>query len=156
MTGIQSGKPLVFRKPDSAFTIRNLMRSLVYSCVATLKAGMDILTEEEHVVLDRIYAHGGLFETPVPSQNILAAALNTDITLMSSAGEGGAWGIALLASYMARGDRAETLADFLSGRVFKGMEGRTVSPLKADIDGMNSYMKLYREGLAAERAAAEI
>lgn len=155
VTDTQSGKPLLMRSPDSPFTIENLMRSLVYSCVATLKIGMDILTEEEKVALDMIYAHGGLFKDPVPSQSILAAALGADITLMSSAGEGGAWGIALLAAYMAREDRAETLAKFLNERVFADMNGCTVSPKQSDIDGINRYMALYRKGLSAERAAAD-
>lgn len=155
VTGLDSGKPLVFRSPDSAFTISNLARSLVYSTVATLKLGMDILTEEQ-VKLDRIYAHGGLFKNPVPSQRILAAALGADITLMESAGEGGAWGIALLASYMARDNRTQTLQDFLNADVFKGGSGRTASPEQADIEGMQAYMKLYKAGLSAERAAAQI
>ncbi len=156
VTGTQSGKPLIFRSPDSSFSIGNLMRSLVYSTVATLKIGMDILTDEEKIALERIYAHGGLFKTPVPSQNVLAAALGTDITLMKSAGEGGAWGIALLAAYMARTDRAETLAAFLNDKVFAGMQGSTVSPTQSDIDGIKAYMALYRAGLAAEKAAAEV
>ncbi len=156
VTGTQSGKPLVMRNPDSPFTIENLMRSLVYGCIATLKIGMDILTEEEKVALDMIYAHGGLFKDPVPSQNILAAALGADITLMSSAGEGGAWGIALLASYMARDDKSETLTKFLNEKVFAGMKGSTVSPKQSDIDGIDRYMELYRKGLSAEKAAASV
>lgn len=155
VTRVQSGKPLMLRKPDSAFTIENLMRSLVYSTMATLKIGMDILTREEQVKLDRIYAHGGLFKTPVPSQNILAAALGVDVTLMQSAGEGGAWGIALLAAYMTRETKAETLTAFLNDRVFADMNGSSVSPVQSDIDGINEYMKAYCKGLAAERAAAE-
>ncbi|MBR6044950.1 MAG: ATPase [Ruminococcus sp.] len=155
VTELQSGKPLLFRSPDSPFTPQNLLRSLVYSTVATLKLGMDILTGEEKVSLERIYAHGGLFKTPVPSQGILAAALGTDVTLMQSAGEGGAWGIALLAAYMTREDRAQTLGDFLSGCVFKDMNGSTVSPDPACVQGMEAYMKQYKAGLAAERAAAE-
>ena len=152
VTGTQSGKPLVFRSADSRFTIENLMRSLVYSTVATLKSGMDILTGEEHVALEHIYAHGGLFKTPVPSQSVLAAALGANITLMSSAGEGGAWGIALLAAYMARTDRAESLAAFLNDKVFAGIRGSTVFPEQKDIDGIAAYMKLYRAGLDAEKA----
>ncbi len=155
VTDTQSGKPLLVRSPDSPFTMANLMRSLVYSCVATLKIGMDILTNEEKVALDMIYAHGGLFKDPVPSQSILAAALGADITLMTSAGEGGAWGIALLAAYMGREDKSETLEAFLNGRVFAGMKGSTVSPKQADVDGIAAYMAQYRKNLAAERAAAE-
>ena len=117
---------------------------------------MDILTDEEQVTLERIYAHGGLFKNPVPSQRILAAALGADITLMESAGEGGAWGIALLASYTARDNKAQTLQDFLNTDVFKGGSGNTVSPDKADVEGMQAYMKLYKAGLSAERAAAQI
>ncbi|SDB42979.1 Sugar (pentulose or hexulose) kinase [Ruminococcaceae bacterium FB2012] len=156
ITGLDSGKPLMFRSPDSAFTIENLARSLVYSCVATLKLGMDILTEEEQVSLEKIYAHGGLFKTPVPSQSILAAALGADITLMQSAGEGGAWGIALLAAYTAREDRALSLQDFLNKKVFGSMSGSTVSPAPEDIEGIKAYMKLYKAGVAAEKAAAAI
>jgi len=154
VTELQKGKPMLIREPASKLSIENFMRSQVYACVATLKIGMDILTEQENVTLDRIYAHGGLFKTPVPSQSILAAALGVDVTLMQSAGEGGAWGIALLAAYMAQRAAGETLGDFLSGRVFAGMEGSTVSPSQDDIDGINNYMKFYRSGLAAERAAA--
>ena len=153
VTGLQNGRPLMMRDPDSSFSIENLMRSLVYSCVATLKIGNDILIGEEKVKLDRIYAHGGFFKTPVPSQNVLAAALGADITLMKSAGEGGAWGIALLAAFMARQDRSEDLSFFLEKHVFAGMEGSTVSPRAEDIEGMNRYMEKYRAGLAAVKAS---
>jgi sugar (pentulose or hexulose) kinase len=154
VTGIKNGLPLLMRSPDTAFNIRDFMRSLVYSCVAALKAGMDILTEQEHVSLERIYAHGGFFKTPVPTQNFLAAALGADVTLMQTAGEGGAWGIALLASYMADRNSGETLSDYLSTRVFADMKGSTVSPAKEDVDGLNAYMKKYLSGLSAVRAAA--
>ena len=153
VTGIKNGLPLLMRSPDAAFNIRDFMRSLVYSCVAALKAGMDILTEQEHVSLERIYAHGGFFKTPVPTQNFLAAALGADVTLMQTAGEGGAWGIALLASYMADRNEGEKLTDYLSTRVFADMKGSTVSPAKEDVDGLNAYMKKYLSGLSAVRAA---
>lgn len=154
VTGIKDGRPLLMRSPDSPFNIRNLARSLVYSCVASLKAGMDILTEQENVKLERIYAHGGFFKTPVPSQNILAAALGADVTLMKTAGEGGAWGMALLASYMVNKDSGMKLEDFLSARVFADMQENTVSPKKEDTEGMNVFMKKYLSGLSAVRAAA--
>ena len=104
--------------------------------------------------LDRIYAHGGLFKTPVPSQNFLAAALGSDVTLMKSAGEGGAWGIALLAAYMTRTDRSESLTAFLADKVFADMDGSTVSPDAEDVKGLENYMTAYRNGLAAEKAAS--
>ncbi len=153
ITELPAGKPMLFRNPDSVFSICNLMRSLVYSCMATLKIGMDILTGQEQVKLEQIYAHGGLFKTPVASQPFLAAALGVDVTLMQSAGEGGAWGIALLAAFMGRRDRSLTLPQYLSQNVFAGMKGETVSPKQADIDGINAYMQAYRQGLSAERAA---
>lgn len=152
VTGIKDGRPLLMRSPDSDFSIRNLARSLVYSCVASLKAGMDILTEQEHVKLERIYAHGGFFKTPFPSQNFLAAALGSDVTLMKTAGEGGAWGIALLAAYMVNKSSGENLETYLSSRVFADMEGNTVAPKQEDIDGINAYMKKYLSGLSAVRA----
>ena len=153
ITGLTAGKPLLISSPDAPFTAANLMRSLVYSCMATLKIGSDILTQQEHVQLDRIYAHGGLFKNPLVTQPVLAAALNADVTLMQSAGEGGAWGIALLAAYMVRENRGETLSDYLKQHVFAGMQGVTVSPAQADLDGIRDYMKAYCAGLAAERAA---
>ena len=153
ITGLPAGKPMLYRNPESSFTISNLMRSLVYSCMATLKIGMDILTSEENVTLDRIYAHGGLFKSPVVTQPVLAAALDTDVTLMRTAGEGGAWGIALLAAYMARPERGQSLSDYLDRHVFAGMKGETVSPKKSDKEGINIYMQAYRKGLSAERAA---
>ena len=152
ITHLQAGKPMLMRNPDSAFTVQNLMRSLVYSCMATLKIGMDILAEES-VGLDRIYAHGGLFKTPLITQPTLAAVLGTDVTLMQSAGEGGAWGIALLAAYLQRSDRSESLRAYLQNRVFADQAQQTVSPAAADTAGLNAYMKLYSEGLAAEHAA---
>lgn len=153
VTGLSSGMPMVMRKPTSAFTIENLMRSLVYSCMATLKIGMDILTQKEQVKLEQIYAHGGLFKSPIASQRFLAAALGVNVSLMQSAGEGGAWGIALLAAYLVRADRSESLSAFLNGKVFAGMNGKTVSPRQDDMDGMASYMLAYQDILAAERAA---
>lgn len=154
ITGVRNGVPLLMRPADAKLNIRNLMRSQVYACFATLKIGMDILTQEERVLISRICAHGGLFKTPTASQPFLAAALGADVVLMESAGEGGAWGIALLAAFMTREDRSQSLADFLQNRVFAGKTGVSVSPRKEDIDGLEKYMTAYRKGLAAERAAA--
>ena len=154
ITGVQNGVPLLMRPADAKLDIRNLMRSQVYACYATLKLGMDILTQEEQVPISRICAHGGLFKTPTASQPFLAAALGADVVLMESAGEGGAWGIALLAAFMTREDRSLSLADYLQTQVFAGKSGASVSPVQADVDGLETYMTAYRKGLAAERAAA--
>ena len=153
LTGLASGRPMILRSPDSHFTPGNLIRSLVCSCFATLKIGMDILTNEEKVTIERICAHGGLFKTPTPSQNILAAALGTDVTLNSAAGEGGAWGIALLAAFMARDDKTMTLSRFLDTLVFTDKSGRTVSPGKDDTEGFEKFMQCFVSALDAERAA---
>lgn len=153
VTGFSSGKPMMMRNPTSEFSIENLMRSLVYSTMATLKIGMDILTQEEHIALSQIYAHGGLFKSPIASQRFLAAALGVDVTLMHSAGEGGAWGIALLAAYAVRDERKATLSEYLNETVFADMNGDRVSPDPKDIEGIDAYMKAYRAGLDAVRAA---
>lgn len=153
VTGLPSGKPLMMRTPTADFSIENLMRSLVYSCMATLKIGMDILTQKEKVRLEQIYAHGGLFKNPMATQRFLAAALGVDVTLMESAGEGGAWGIALLAAYMRRTECKETLSDYLNQRVFAKMNGKRLSPDPADETGIASYIETYKNGLAVERAA---
>jgi sugar (pentulose or hexulose) kinase len=131
------------------------MRSLVYSCYATLKLGMDILTKEENVKLERLYAHGGLFKTPVPSQNILSAALGTDVTLMKSAGEGGAWGIAILADYQIHRNPDETLEDYLDQHVFAGMKQSTLAPKPEDETGFDQYMRSFSAYIPAQKAAAE-
>ncbi len=155
VTGFTEGRPMLMRSPESKFNIPNVMRSLIYSCMSTLKIGMDILFDEEKVTLDNIYAHGGLFKSPVTGQRFLASALGVPVTLMTSAGEGGAWGIALLAAYQARENREEKLADYLSKRVFAGAAGNTMAPHAEDAAGFAEYMKLYRAGLAAEQAAVE-
>ncbi len=153
VTGFTEGRPMLMRSPDSLFNVPNVMRSLIYSCMATLKIGMDILLNEEKITLEKIYAHGGLFKSPVTGQRFLASALGVPVSLMESAGEGGAWGIALLAAYQARNDRAQQLAEYLDQRVFAGMSGSSMEPNDADAAGFAEYMKLYRAGLDAERAA---
>ncbi len=155
VTGFTEGRPMLMHSPKSEFSIPNVVRSLIYSSMATLKIGMDILLNEEKVTLDKIYAHGGLFKSPITGQRFLASALGVPVTLMASAGEGGAWGIALLAAYQARADRAETLADYLSNRVFAGATGSSMNPDNGDAAGFAEYMKHYRAGLAAERAAVD-
>lgn len=155
VTGFSEGRPLVVRTPSADFSVPNFMRSLIYSCMATLKIGMDVLFEEEKISLEKIYAHGGLFKTPVVGQRFLAAALGTPVELLNSAGEGGAWGIALLAAYLARKENAETLEHFLADRVFSGMQGSCAAPEKTDVDGFASYISAYKAVLDVEKAAVE-
>jgi sugar (pentulose or hexulose) kinase len=131
------------------------MRSLLFSSVATLKLGMDTLTEKENVKLEKLLGHGGLFKTKEVGQRIMAAALSVPVAVMESAGEGGAWGAALLATYMAQKADAETLEAFLASKVFSENAGISIEPEEKDAEGFNVYMKRYADGLAVERAAVE-
>ncbi len=156
VTGFTEGKPLIMRSPKSELNTANLMRSLIYSCMATLKIGMDILIGKEKIALDKIYAHGGLFKSPITGQRFLASALGVPVALMESAGEGGAWGIALLASFLARKGEGETLESYLEKRVFDGKTGTCMAPDKSDSEGFASFIEKYKAGLTVERAAVEI
>ena len=119
-----------------------------------LKLGNDILFKEEKVKVDRITGHGGLFKTKGVGQRVLAAALNSPISVMETAGEGGAWGIALLAGYLIN-KKGMNLADYLEEVVFAGNTGVEIAPTKEDVEGFNRYMEYYKEGLAIEKAAVE-
>ncbi|MFC5407550.1 xylulokinase [Cohnella soli] len=153
ITGIEQGRPLFVRSPESSFTLANFMRTHLFTSFGALKLGMDILTENESVSIDGIMAHGGLFKTPVVGQKIVAAALNVPISVMSTAGEGGAWGIALLASFMVNKDHDEGLEDFLEQKVFQDVEGQAMAPDLADVRGFEVFIERYRAGLAIEHAA---
>ncbi|CAM3211323.1 FGGY-family carbohydrate kinase [Paenibacillus lupini] len=155
ITGIEQGRPLFVRSPESNFTLANFMRTHLFTAFGALKLGMDILTENEDVAIDSILAHGGLFKTPVVGQKILAGALNVPISVMSTAGEGGAWGMALLASYLINKDQEEGLDDFLEQKVFKDVEGQEIAPDAADVRGFEAFIKRYQAGLAIEQAAVE-
>jgi len=155
ITGLEEGRPMVVRTPNAKFSLANFMRANLYSSVATLKIGMDILTQQENVTLDCLMGHGGLFKTKGVGQSIMAAAMNVPVTVMETAGEGGAWGIALLASYMKNKAEGETLDVYLNEKVFAGQEGSTMAPDPADIAGFEEFMKSYVPVLAAERAAVE-
>lgn len=155
ITGIDQGRPLFVRSPESNFNLANFMRTHLFTAFGALKLGMDILTENEQVAIDSILAHGGLFKTPVVGQKALAAALNVPISVMSTAGEGGAWGMALLASYMTNKDQGESLDDFLEQKVFKDVEGQEIAPDKADVEGFQTFIKRYQAGLAIEQAAVD-
>ena len=155
ITGLDEGRPLLVRMPDSRFTLANLMRSILFSTMATLKIGMDILTEQEHVRLDTLLGHGGLFKTKGVGQSLMAAALNVPVAVMESAGEGGAWGIALLAAYMNQRGDGETLEDYLASRVFASDAGSRVEPKEEDTRGFMAFMERYTKGLAIEKSAVE-
>ncbi len=155
ITAFDEGRPLFARTPDAKFNLANFMRVHLFTALGALKDGLDILLKEEGVQIDKMYGHGGLFKTPVVGQRIMAAAIDTPVSVMETAGEGGAWGIALLAAYMAQKEEGESLADYLSKRVFGGQEGVTEDPVPADVEGFDQFLKRYNEGLAIERAAVE-
>ncbi|MDO5292861.1 MAG: FGGY-family carbohydrate kinase [bacterium] len=155
ITDLKEGRPLFVRKPDSKFTLANFMRTNLYSSLSVLKIGFDLLTKQEQVKIDKIYGHGGLFKTKKVGQGILAAALNTSVSVMETAGEGGAWGMALLASYMVSGEENQSLDDFLEQKVFKGDTGEEMAPEKQDVEGFNAFIEQYQKGLAIEKVAVE-
>ena len=131
------------------------MRAHLYASVAVLKLGNDILFEKEHVKVDRITAHGGLFKTKGVGQRILASALNTPISVMETAGEGGAWGIALLAAYRIRPCADVSLPQYLEENVFAGNTGTEITPDPADVAGFNAYMQNYKADLPVEHSAVQ-
>ncbi len=155
VTGLMEGRPMQIRMPDSAFTLANFMRSNLYSSMATLKVGLDILLKEEKVPLEKMYGHGGLFKTKGVGQRYMAAAMNAPVSLMETAGEGGAWGIAVLAAYLVQKAEGQTLPAYLNDCVFAGMEAETMAPDPEDVAGFDKYMEGYVAGLAAQKAAVE-
>ena len=154
VTHMDAGRPLVVRRPDSKFNLANFFRAQLYSTMSTLKIGMDILAEEK-VAIDSLTGHGGLFKTPVVGQKYMAAACNAPVTCMETAGEGGPYGMALLAAYMLNKAEGESLEAYLNSHVFAGVSGSTLAPEQADVDGFNSYIKQYKELLKVERTAVE-
>ena len=152
ITHLDEGRPMVLRSPDTSFTLANLMRCHLLSALATLKIGLDILLSE-NVEIDKILGHGGYFKTKGVGQKLLAAAMNTPVSVMETAGEGGAWGMAVLAQYMALKGEGEALEDFLDNRVFAGMKSITEQPDPADVAGFNTYIENYKKMLEAEKAA---
>ena len=155
ITFINEGRPLLVRTPESKFNLANFMRSNLYTSLGAVKLGMDILLKEEGVELDRIMGHGGLFKTPGVMQRYLAAAVNAPVAVMETASEGGAWGIALLAAYLADGRRDGSLEEYLDERVFKDLVGEAVEPDPADVEGFEIFTDHYKKGLEAEKAAIE-
>ena len=153
ITGLDAGRPMVVRTPDADFTLANFMRSHLYSAVATLKIGMDILLKEEHVAVDSLMGHGGFFKTPVVGQRVMAAGMNAPITVMDTASEGGAWGMAILAAFMKEKETGETLSSYLNDKIFAGQTGTTLQPEPEDVKGFEAFLEEYKRLLPAEKAA---
>ena len=155
ITGMEEGRPMFVRTPNSKFNLANFMRVNLYSALATLKIGNDILLKEEGVKVDKLLGHGGLFKTKGVGQQILADAMDSPITVMETAGEGGAWGIAVLASYMIQKESGETLGAYLNNKVFAGQEGSSLNPNPEGVKGFDEFIKIYKAGLPIERAAID-
>ena len=155
VTHMDAGRPMVVRRPDSVFNLANFFRAQLYATMATLKIGMDILAEEG-VAIDSLTGHGGLFKTPVVGQSYMAAACNAPVTCMETAGEGGPYGMALLAAYMLQRSEGESLEDYLASRVFAGVSGSTAEPETDTAAGFDSYIKWYKALLEVEQAAVKM
>jgi len=155
ITALEKGAPLFVRTPESHFSLANFMRTHLYAALGTLKIGMDILFDQEHVKVDQVLGHGGFFKTPGVGQRIMAAAMNTPVSVMKTAGEGGAWGIALLAAYCSNHKDRQSLEDYLNDEVFCGEGSVTLNPDPEDVEGFAAFMKRYTQGLAIERTAVQ-
>jgi sugar (pentulose or hexulose) kinase len=155
ITHLEQGRPLFVRTAESRFTLANFMRVHLFSALGTLKIGLDILLEQEQVKVDRILGHGGFFKTPEVGQKIMAAAMNIPISVMETAGEGGAWGIVLLASYMLYKAKDQSLETYLTERVFANENGTTIAPDQNDVAGFSAFMGRYKKGLVIEKVALD-
>ncbi len=154
LTQLEEGRPLFVRTPESKFTLANFMRAHLFSSLGALKIGLAIF-DKEKVKIDQVLGHGGFFKTEGVGQRIMAAAMNVPVSVMETAGEGGAWGIALLAAYMLNKSAGQPLEDYLSSKVFAGQKGSTIAPDKKDVDGFAAFMDRYKKGLAIEKAAVD-
>lgn len=155
VTGFQEGRPMFLRKPDASFNLANFMRTHILSSLAAIKIGNDILIKEEGVKVDSIMGHGGLFKTPVVGQKLLAAALNTSVTVMDTASEGGPWGMAVLAAYMLDRNEGESLGDYLNHKVFAGQSGTTIAPDARDVAGFDTFVENYQACFPAQHGAVD-
>ncbi len=155
LTGFETGKPLFIREPDSKFSLANFMRVQLFTAFGGIKIGMNIL-EKEDVAIDKILGHGGFFKTPIIGQSVLAAVMNAPVSVMETAGEGGAWGVAVLAAFSANKEDGETLPDFLDNKIFATQKMTTLDPEEAIVDSFNMFMENYKKGLPVERAAVEM
>ncbi|WP_438444120.1 xylulokinase [Gorillibacterium sp. sgz5001074] len=155
ITHFEEGRPLFVRSSDSTFNLANFMRTHLSTALGALKIGMDILLKQESVQLDEILGHGGFFKTKGVGQSLMAAALDVPVSVMETAGEGGAWGCALLAAHSIRKADNETLEEYLNAHVFAGKAGSRIEPEPKDTAGFEAFMDRYKKGLAIERAAVE-
>ena len=155
VTDLDEGRPLFARTPNASFTMANFMRTHILSALATLKIGLDILTGQEQVQVDKLYGHGGFFKTPEVGQRMLSAAIGAPVSCMETAGEGGPYGMALLAAYRVRKAPGETLADYLDSRVFADASSSTLMAQPEDIEGFNAFLNRYKATFPAEIAAVE-
>ncbi|WP_455715995.1 xylulokinase [Anaerosporobacter sp.] len=155
ITKFEEGRPLFVREQNCKFSLSNFMRTHLYTSFGAIKVGNDILIEQEGVKVDVITGHGGLFKTEGVGQKVLAAALNTPVSVMKTAGEGGAWGVAVLAAYMLWREEGEVLCDYLKNKVFVGAESTTIEPDAEDVAGFNVFIERYKSGIPIERAAVD-
>ena len=154
--GLDDGAPMFARKADAKMNLANFMRTHLYASLATLKIGCDILFKEEHVKVDTLYGHGGLFKTKGVGQSVLAAAMNAPVAVMETAGEGGPWGMAILASYVVNNTDNEAFDEFLKNKVFKGAKGTTLEPKQEDVAGFDTYIETYKAAIEAEGKLAQV
>jgi sugar (pentulose or hexulose) kinase len=155
ITGLDEGRPLFLRTPDSTLDLATFMRTQLYAALATLRIGMDVLQKDEGVGLDTMFAHGGLFTTKGVAQRFLAAAIDTPVAVGETAAEGGAWGIAVLAAFLVHRTPQQTLADYLTRNVFAGAELDEIKPDPADVAGFDAFMQRYVQALPVQQAAVE-
>jgi sugar (pentulose or hexulose) kinase len=155
ITHLNEGRPMFVRQPDSHFTLANFMRAHLYSSLGAVKLGLDILLKDEHMAVDRIMGHGGLFKTKGVAQRYLAAAVHAPVSVLETAGEGGPWGMAILALYVIEKKKSETLEHFLNERIFADMESETVEPEAADIDGFEKFTSRYSKNIKIMQTAVK-
>ena len=156
VTDLDEGRPVFARTPDARFTLANFMRTHLLSALATLKLGLDILTQTERIAIDRLYGHGGFFKTPEVGQRMLSAAVGAPVSVMETAGEGGPYGMALLAAYMLWKDEGESLPDYLDNRVFAGAKSSTLMASEEDVVGFDAFLTRYKMAFPVEKCATEV
>ena len=156
VTDLDEGRPLFMRMQNSRFTLPNFMRTHLLSALATLKIGLDILTQTERVEIDKLYGHGGFFKTPEVGQRMLSAAVGAPVSVMETAGEGGPYGMALLGAYMLWKEQGETLPDYLGNKVFAEARSSTLMADEKDVAGFNAFLTRYKKALPVEKTAIEV